>query len=81
MDVGKEGLNLGNIGGINIFNSDTIKKSFPLFSLLANKRDLCSNCWARNLCEGCPREFFMMKRTNAIRQLLMRINVNHKENI
>ena len=25
--------------------------------------------------------FFMMKRTNAIRQLLMRINVNHKENI
>lgn len=58
MDVGKEGLNLGNIGGINIFNSDTIKKSFPLFSLLANKRDLCSNCWARNLCEGCPREFF-----------------------
>ena len=58
MDVGKEGLNLGNIGGINIFNSDTIKKTFPLFSLLANKRDLCSNCWARNLCEGCPREFF-----------------------
>lgn len=58
MDVGKEGLNLGNIGGINIFNSDTIKKSFPLFSLLANKRDLCSNCWARNLCEGCPRDFF-----------------------
>lgn len=34
------------------------QKSFPLFSLLANKRDLCSNCWARNLCEGCPRELF-----------------------
>lgn len=81
MDVGKECLNLGNIGGKNIFNSCTIQKSFPLFDLLANKRGLCPNCWARNLCDGCPRDFFMMKRTNAIRQLLMRINVNHKENI
>lgn len=58
MDVGKECLNLGNIGGKNIFNSCTIQKSFPLFDLLANKRELCPNCWAHNLCEGCPRELF-----------------------
>ena len=58
MDVGKECLNLGNIGGKNIFNSCTIQKSFPLFDLLANKRGLCPNCWAHNLCEGCPRELF-----------------------
>ena len=36
----------------------TIQKSFPLFDLLANKRGLCPNCWAHNLCEGCPRELF-----------------------
>lgn len=58
MDVGKECLNLGNIIGKNIFNSCTIQKTFPLFSLLANKRNLCPNCWAHNLCEGCPRELF-----------------------
>lgn len=58
MDVGKECLNLGNIRGKNIFKSCTIQKTFPLFRLLANKRLLCPNCWARNLCEGCPRELF-----------------------
>lgn len=58
MDVGKECLNLGSIDGENIFNSPKIQNSFPLFRLLANKRELCPDCWAKNLCECCPREFF-----------------------
>lgn len=58
MDIGKESLNLGSLVGNNIFNSNTIQKSFPLYKILANKKELCPNCWAHNLCECCPREFF-----------------------
>lgn len=81
MDVGKEGLNLGNIGGINIFNSDTIK-NLSLCSVCLPTKETCAPIVGLAIyVRVVLGNFFMMKRTNAIRQLLMRINVNHKENI
>lgn len=60
MDVGTEKLNLGSINCKNIFNSVVIRKSVP-FLKIANKSDICPNCWAQNLCAFCPRTLFYDK--------------------
>lgn len=63
MDVGTECLNLGNISGKNIFNSSDIQKDFPLFNLIHDKKLLCPECWAHNLCQGCSRSLFHNEKT------------------
>lgn len=58
MDVGKADLNLGHIAKRNIFNDPTFCEKIKIRNYIEDKSILCPNCWAQNLCEGCPRSFF-----------------------
>lgn len=58
MDVGHMNLNLGHIAQRNIFNDSSYCEKIKIRNHIGDKSVLCPDCWAQNLCEGCPRYLF-----------------------
>lgn len=59
---GLDKLSLGNIRGINIFNSYPLYESY--FSNIQLKEcDKCKQCWSQNLCGGCAIQKFYNEET------------------
>ena len=59
MNTGKTHLSLGNISEKNIFNSpDEYKAESPLLFNINNRKVICNDCWAQNICGGCTVKWF-----------------------
>lgn len=60
MDNGLKEHCLGNITGENIFNNGCFDyiQNLQLLEIIDNKKRLCGDCWAINICAGCTRKWF-----------------------
>lgn len=60
---GIEKCRLGNIEGVNIYNSPELYKPYDK-KIKLKENDKCRLCWARNLCGGCAVQGFFEDNTN-----------------
>ena len=60
--TGQKSSCLGNIHSRNIFNTpEEYELSFPLHKIISNRKLLCKDCWAQNICGGCSIKWFYNK--------------------
>ncbi len=68
MNNGEYHNSLGNVGGINIFNTPVIlEKHVSCFHLKNNIK--CIECWANNICGGCSLKWFYDEKTQLYKEV------------
>lgn len=70
LNTGMDKVSLGNIKGVNLFNSKEIyRNKFPYLQSIRKDNDACVNCWAQSLCGGCTYRWFFDEEKNEYSRL------------